>query len=86
MRDLVALSDAQIEAAFGSPGSIEDIVFTSDSLASFRRGRRRYADPGMIVQDTEQCLEIHALRESEGEVWRNLTVINFGTARAALML
>lgn len=92
MRNLITLTDEQIEAAFeeigGSCnmnteyGSI-DLVTTQDTLADFVDAAKNYNDHGAIEQDGNTLI-IRNAQVRKGDVRRDLYVIDFGAVRGAV--
>ena len=86
MRDEIKLTDEQIEKRFGR-GTIDDYEWTRDSLNDFRAARERYSEPGRIVTDSADEWIVDRVQTRRGEPRADrLHVIDFGPARAALLL
>ena len=92
MRNLITLTDDQIEAAFDSLGgscnmntnygSI-DLITTQDTLADFIAAAKNYNDHGAIEQDGN-TLVIRNAQARKGDVRRDLYVIDFGAVRGCV--
>jgi len=92
MRNLINLTDEQIEAAFEQLGgecnmnteygSI-DLVTTQDTLADFLAAAKNYNDHGAIELDGD-TLVIRGAQVRKGDVRRDLYVIDFGAVRGAV--
>lgn len=85
MRDLVPATDAEIEARFSDLGiglTIDDVVFTRDTLAHFRAARQYYKRAGRIVGGPAGTLTVLGVQVVPNRPWRNLYVVDFGDVRA----
>lgn len=86
MRDEITLTDAEIEQRFARLGAgitVDDLVFTRDTLADFDAARLAYQEPGraeLKEKDRRLFLGVQALR---GQPRQDLYLIDFGTVRAA---
>lgn len=86
MRDLIKLTDEQIEAAFNDCCTVDDLSFTRDTLADFRAAREKYAEPGRIEKNTESAWELSKAQVSRGQPRRSIRVVDFGEVRAFIEL
>lgn len=88
MRDLITLTDEQIEAAFeaigaGATCSAEygcDIVFTAESLADFETASINYAECRKVDR-AEATLILRGAQPRKGDQRADVFVIDFGAVR-----
>lgn len=86
MRDEITLTDEQIEERFGR-GTIDDYEWTRDTIDDFRAARGGYSEPGRVVIDRADEYAVERVQTHRGEPRLDcLHVIDFGSARAALLL
>jgi hypothetical protein len=86
MRNLIPLTDEEIEAKFDDCCTVEDLVFTRDTLDDFRSARGNYAEPGKVEKDTATVWELSHAQTAKGQPRRSIMVVDFGEVRAALEL
>jgi Holliday junction resolvase-like predicted endonuclease len=92
MRNLINMTNDQIEAAFDDMGgscnmNIEygsiDLVTTQDTIEQFVEAAKNYNDHGAI-EKTENTLIIRNAQARKGDVRRDLYVIDFGSVRGCV--
>ena len=71
MRNLIKLTDEQIEAQFNNCCTVTDLTFTTDTLADFLKARESYLQPGRIVKETAETLEIDRVQSGRGQPRRD---------------
>lgn len=84
MRDEIQLGDEQIAEKFGEMGldiSMDDLVFTRDTIDDFRLARRYYKEPGRL-SSTHTTHVVKNLQVVKARPLQNLYVIDFGKVRA----
>lgn len=87
MRNQIELTDDQILSRFRSEtDSIEDLVFTAESIDDFRKARLSYADGGSAITDRADELELDGVRVTRGQQKKTLHVVDFGDVRAVYCL
>ena len=84
MRNLVPLTDDQIEEAFDHADYIENVAFTRDTFDDFIAARKGYAEAGKVKSKTDKELVIDRVQPSKGDMRVTLHVIDFGEVRGAL--
>jgi len=86
MRNEVTLSDAEIEERFHNCCTVDDLVWTRDTLDDFREARRGYREPGRVRADALTELVVEQCQVAKGHPRQDLHVVDFGPVRAVLML
>jgi Holliday junction resolvase-like predicted endonuclease len=92
MRNLINLTDDQIETAFDDLGGAcnmdteygaIDLITTQDTIEQFVEAAKNYNDHGAI-EKTESTLIIRNAQVRKGDVRRDLYVIDFGEVRGCV--
>lgn len=92
MRNLITLTDEQIEAAFESLGSecnmnadygSIDLITTTDTIDDFLAAAKSYNDHGAIERDGGTLI-IRGAQVRKGDARRDLCVIDFGAVRGCV--
>ena len=86
MRDEIKKTDEEIEDIFLKLGvalTIENLVFTRETLEDFKEARKGYNKPGEIEPSrSEGVLVISGAQVLKGQPRRDLIIVDFGTVRA----
>lgn len=89
MRAQIAMTDAEIEAAFDEIGHSTDIdivAFTRETLDDFRAARAQWHEPGSTDTDDARALLIMRAQTHKGHPRRDVCVIDFGAVRGVSIL
>ncbi|MEM7428634.1 MAG: hypothetical protein AAF441_21300 [Pseudomonadota bacterium] len=92
MRNEIQFTDEQIEEHFDeSPlgATIDEVVFTRDTLDDFKMARNDYREPGTVDDDNFggfSALVIEGAQAAKGQPRKDIVVIDYGTVRAVLAL
>jgi len=85
MRDLINLTDEQIEEIFdeetGYNVYVPNIVFTRETIEDFKNARKDYSDRGTLTKDERGILVIEKAQTHKGKPRKNMLIIDFGDFR-----
>lgn len=84
-RSAISKTDEEIEAAFDELGyglTIDNLSFTTDTLAEWLEARQRWADPGRLVEQSETHFVVERAQAVRGQPRRDVVMIDFGDGRA----
>lgn len=81
-REIVELTDEQIEAAFNDTLTVDDLSFVDTTIDEFLAARANWAAAGEIVKQTATFLQIDGVQPVKGQRRRLLTIVDFGSCRA----
>jgi len=85
MRNLINLTDEQIESAFDDVCTVDDLVFTRNSIESFDEASNSYAECGVVQwgkRDGFRTLLLEGAQVRKGDRRSDLHVVDFGEIRA----
>jgi hypothetical protein len=88
MRSEISLTDEEIEARFEELGiglTIDDVIWTRDTLDDFRAARKEWAEAGRIEVDEDGVLVISRAQAAKGQPRRTVYVVDFGPVRGACL-
>lgn len=87
MRNLIDLTDDQIEEAFDALGigaDIESVAFTRDTIDEFIEASRSYNERGTNEIDGNTLI-IYKVQPRKGDMRQDLYVIDFGEVRGSYL-
>lgn len=85
MRKLTKLTDAELESKFDKLGydlTVDDLVFTVETIEDFKAARKEYALPGVVETDKDGVLEVQNVQVKKGTPRKPLVVVDLGEVRA----
>lgn len=85
MRNEIKLTDEQIEDRFkdlGYDATVDDLVFTRETIADFLDSRKSYTQKGNIEERQDDLIVIEGVQAYKGQPRFTLVVIDFGEVRA----
>jgi hypothetical protein len=89
MRKEVELSDEEMKAVFEELGyglTVDDLVFTRETIDDFESGRRMWKEPGAEPEHhtvkTYDAWTVRGAQAKKGDARRDVVVVDFGTVRA----
>lgn len=86
MRELIPLTDEEIEAQFSAIGAeltVDDLVFTRDTVDDFKSARHSYRESGKVELSAPNKLVVLGLQVAHSRSRTDLYVVDFGEVRAA---
>ncbi len=89
MRNDITQTDLEIEAAFKTAFradlTVEDLVFTRDTIENFEVARNNYAETGSLQTGSVgsfKTLELSRVQARKGDPRKDVQIIDFGSIRA----
>ncbi len=85
LRNLIALSDAEIEARFEEAGygvTIGCLTFTEFTIAELKAAQDNWNEPGYVYDEEDDYIVIERAQPMRGQPRRDVMIVDFGTIRA----